>query len=153
FPALEALDAPSVLEALARRFAEREEVLLRVAANRATSDATLADIAALASEALAERIALNETRLLGAPEVIEALYKNRNTRMSTADRLVELCARSGVTLEGIPAFRQHVESLRGQLIAEPSDVPLPGDSLFQDALAADGADQEAIERDDDGEET
>ena len=33
---------------------------------------------------------MNQQQLISAPALIEALYKNRNTRMSTADRLIEL---------------------------------------------------------------
>ena len=96
-------------------------------------------------------IALNQERLLAAPKIIEALYMNRNTRMSTADRLVELCARNGVKLDGIPAFDAHVAAIEGQLIPEPSDEPLPGDEIFQEALEADADDAEAVTEDDEGE--
>ncbi|MBK7153228.1 MAG: hypothetical protein IPH72_15890 [Sandaracinaceae bacterium] len=41
--------------------------------------------------------------MLNQPGIVEALYKNRNMRMSTADRLVELCARNGAELTASPA--------------------------------------------------
>jgi hypothetical protein len=53
--------------------------------------------------------------------------------MSTADRLVEFAARSGLDLPGIPTFQAHVEGLQGQLIPEPSDEPLPQDQAFAEA--------------------
>jgi len=87
--------------------------------------------------------------------VIEALYKNKHTRMSTVDRLVELAARNDVQLSGIPAFKAHVEAIRGQLIPEPTDEPLPGDAMFVDALAEDercSSSQEAVVEYDEQEE-
>jgi len=75
--------------------------------------------------------------LLISPTIIEALYKNRNTRMSTADRLIELAARNNLDLQGIPAYKDHVEALQGQLIPEPSDEPLPQDQVFNAALLED----------------
>lgn len=134
-----ACDAPlpaPVLELLADLFTD-EELLAKIAANPNTHDFTVERIARSASEALAERIAINEQRLLGAPAIIEALYKNRNTRMSTADRLIDLAARNQIELTGIPAFKDHVEALQGQLIPEPSDEPLPQDASFSAMLATD----------------
>jgi hypothetical protein len=137
-PACEAPLHPAVLEAITDAFEDQHEVMTRIAVNPNTHDFTLERIARGAGEALTERIALNETRLIGTPKVIEALYKNRNTRMSTADRLIELAARNGLDLTGIPAFKDHVEALMGQLIPEPSEEPLPQDQVFAQTLAVDG---------------
>jgi hypothetical protein len=57
--------------------------------------------------------------------------------MSTADRLIDLAARNRIELTGIPAFKEHVEALQGQLIPEPSDEPLPQDQSFTRTLGAD----------------
>lgn len=138
---------PAFLDRIAELFHDHEAVLDRVVQNGATADATIARVARACSEHLSESIALNQQRLLSAPRIVEALYKNKNTRMSTADRLVELCARHGVVLEGIAAFQQHVEAIRGQLVAEPSDEPLPSDVEFREALEADADDTDAIEQD------
>lgn len=148
---LAACDAPihpSVIDDLARRFAKRDDVLGRLCANHATADSTVAEIARGCSESVTEIIATNQQRLLAAPLIIERLYKNKNTRMSTADRLVELAARNDVEVTGIPAFKAHAEAIRGQLIPEPTDEPLPTDGMFQDALAAD-SDEDAFEASDD----
>jgi hypothetical protein len=142
-PACETPLHASVLDLLAD-LCEQHDTLARIAANPNTHDFTLERIARNASEALTERIAVNEARLLLAPKVIEALYKNRNTRMSTADRLVEFAARNGLELTGIPAFKDHVEALQGQLIPEPSEEPLPQDQAFRQTLAEDGDDQESV---------
>ncbi len=126
----------SFLDRLAELFREREDVLEQVAANAHTADGTVAYIAQRCSERISERIAVNEQRLLGAPKIIEALYRNKHTRMSTADRLIELAARNNVELD-IPTFKAHVEAIKGQLIAEPSEEALPSDIVFAAAVAAD----------------
>ena len=136
WPACEQPLHPTILDALATK-RPSEELLLRVITNPAASDATVERIARAGSETLCERIAVNEQRLLKAPSIIEALYLNRNTRMSTADRLIELAARNRLKLDGIPAYEAHVESLQGELIPEASDEPLPQDLAFNDTLAAD----------------
>ncbi|MFO0697039.1 MAG: hypothetical protein U0230_25925 [Polyangiales bacterium] len=145
---------PVFLDALADAVAGKEAALEAIAMNHATHDATIARLARTSSEHLSEVIATNQQRLLKAPEIIENLYKNKHTRMSTADRLIELAARNGVELPGIPAFQYHVEAIQGQLIPEPDDEPLPGDQIFAEAVAADGADADAVERpgDEEGEE-
>jgi len=142
-PACTAALPNGVLDVLADLFMQDIECQVLIAANDATHHTTIERLARGASEQLAERIAVNEARLLLAPTIIEALYKNRNTRMSTADRLIELAARNNLDLQGIPAYKDHVEALQGQLIPEPSDEPLPQDQVFNAALLED--------TDDDGE--
>ena len=132
------------LDYLAKAFASQFDVLERVARNAATGDFTLERLAATGSEALTEIIALNQRRLLECPRIIEALYANRNTRMSTADRLVELAARNGVRLDAIPAFDAHVAAIAGELIPEPTAEPLPGDRWFNEALEADSEDDDVM---------
>ena len=136
---------PAVLHFLGRTL-KHEDLLGRLVANHTAADETIHEVARTCSEVLAERIAVNESRLLHAPTIIEALYKNRNTRMSTADRLIELAARNGVVLHGIPSFQEAVEAVRSQLIPEPSDEPLPQDLAFQTTLAED-KDENAYEDD------
>ncbi len=138
---------PAFLQALAYSFSEQEEILELLVANHKTSDATIDYIARGGSEALCERIAINEQRLLRAPQIIESLYKNRAMRMSTADRLIDLAVRNNIELHGIPSFKAHAEAIRGQLIPEASQEALPTDKHFQKTLAADGDDPEAVERD------
>ena len=145
-PACEGDLHPSILHGLAKNFARREEVAQRLAANHSTGDATMAELALRCTEIVSEIIATNQTRLLGAPGIIEALYKNPNTRMSTVERLIELAARNDVELTGIPSFKHHVAAIQGQLIPEVSKEPLPTDNAFAEALAQDD-DTEAIEVD------
>lgn len=131
------------LHRLADIFRANEHVLATLAANNHTADATVELMARRATESLSERIATNEQRLLRAPDIIESLYKNKNTRMSTVDRMIELAARNGVDLPGIPSFKEHAEALQGQLIFEPTDEPLPMDQAFT-ATLADDKDEQAI---------
>lgn len=147
-PSCSAPLANGVLDLLADLWVNDIECQVLIAANDATHHTTIERLARGASEQLAERIAVNEARLLLAPTIIEALYKNRNTRMSTADRLIELAARNNLDLQGIPAYKEHVEALQGQLIPEPSDEPLPQDQVFNQALIEDSdVDDEIFEED------
>lgn len=128
---------PAFLDALADRFHGKDELLERLLANPSLSNTTMARIARTCSDRVAERVAVNEQRMLAAPLIVEALYKNRNTRMSTIDRLIELCVRNGVVLEGVATFQAHADAIAGQLIPEPSDEPLPSDVAFVRALETD----------------
>jgi hypothetical protein len=143
-PACTAALPNGALDILADLFVHDIECQVLIAANDATHHTTVERLARGASEQLAERIAVNEARLLLAPTIIEALYKNRNTRMSTADRLIELAARNNLDLQGIPAYKDHVEALQGQLIPEPSDEPLPQDQVFNAALLEDTDSEDEI---------
>jgi hypothetical protein len=146
FPACTEALHPAVFHEVALRFSTNDEVLARLVQNHAVADATIAKISAHCPERITEIISVNQKRLLAAPQIIEALYKNRNTRMSTADRLIELAARHEVELTGIPMFEELNRAILGQLIPEASDAPLPSDEAFARALEED-ADQDAVERD------
>jgi hypothetical protein len=94
---------------------------------------TVADMAAVASEPVTELIATNEERLLAHPVIIEKLYLNKQTRMSTADRIIELAIRNGIKVDGIPAFDQIAKALQNELIVEPTPEPTFDDLQFSDA--------------------
>ena len=134
---------PGFLDRLAELFVIRDDVLELVVSNPATDSGSVEWVAGRCSEKISERIAINEQRLLAAPKIIEALYRNKNTRMSTADRLIELAARNGVELD-IPTFQAHVEAIKGQLLPEPSEEPLPSDVAFSQALAEDSENAEEV---------
>ncbi|MEO0325028.1 MAG: hypothetical protein AAF447_18855, partial [Myxococcota bacterium] len=145
-PALqEPLPGP-IAGALARRLSARDEALGPLVQNPSLPDDALERVARNCSEPMSELISVNQQRLLSAPRVVEALYKNRNTRMSTADRLVELCARNGVRLDGIPAFDIHVEAIQGQLIVEATLESLPSDEAFKETVEMDSG-EDAVEVD------
>jgi hypothetical protein len=108
----------------------------RVLTHPSITAETVAVVAAMASEAVAELVATNEQRLLAHPEIIEKLYMNKNARMSTADRILELAVRNGIELKGIPAYKEAAAAIGQELIAEPSPEPTPDDILFKETDAA-----------------
>lgn len=124
---------PGPLDIFARVNGGKDEILSKLAVMPRVTNETLCHLAATGSEALTELLATNEARLLTAPEVIEKLYFNKNTRMSTADRLIELAYRNGVEVQGIPAFKELGEVLQNELIPAPDDEPSPDDLVFREA--------------------
>jgi len=146
------LAAPAIHE-LALRYHERVEVLERLLSMPAVDMETVEEIARIGGEAACEWVATNEQRLLANPKIIERLYLNRNTRMSTADRLVELAVRNQVVLE-IPAWKEVAAAIGEELIMEPTDEASPDDLLFKetralaDQLASDEVD--VFDEDDEG---
>ncbi len=108
-------------------------------------------------EGTTELVATNQELLLNNPQIIERLYLNKATRMSTADRLVELAVRNDVELQGIAAWKEVAQAIQGELIVEPSEEPLPDDELFweTDELAHELTDdglEDAFFEDDEGTE-
>lgn len=138
-PALEGDLLPHVLDHAATQLAGNEGALEKIILNRATDPTTIEALAKTASEHLAELISVNEARLLGYSKIIEALYLNRRTRMSTATRLVELAVRNGVALTGLEAFKEIAAAIGQELIPEASEEPLPTDLDFVQ-VHAEGAD-------------
>jgi hypothetical protein len=123
---------PAAIDALARALVERRDALEKLLAMPRVAMETVEEVARLGSESVTELIATNEDRLLKHPRIIELLYLNKNTRMSTADRLIDLAARNGVVLTGIPAFKEAAVALQNELIPEASDEPTPDDLLFKE---------------------
>ncbi len=111
---------PGVLALVAPMYARNVAVMEKIVAHPALLSQTVAAIAALASEAVAELLATNEQRLLAYPEIIEKLYMNKATRMSTADRVLELAVRNKIELKGIPAYKEAAIAIGNELVAEPS---------------------------------
>ncbi len=124
-----------VLDFFARRVWQKPKLIETVLLNKATDDRTFRHLATLCGETELELIAKNEARLLRHPEIIAALYMNPKTRMSTAQRAIELAVRNGVRVDGIPAFDEAARAIAdsGQL----SDEQLAAeDAAFQQAAAA-----------------
>lgn len=82
----------------------RAELIETVVLNQASADETIAKLAASATSKQADIIAENSQRVLRHPEIIAALYVNKNARMSTVDRVVELAVRNNVKVPGIAAW-------------------------------------------------
>jgi hypothetical protein len=102
---------PRVLDFFARRLWQKPRLLEVVLFNKQTSDETYRHLATLCAEPELELIAKNEERLLRAPAIIAALYLNPKTRMSTAQRALELAVRNQVRVEGIPAFDEAARAI------------------------------------------
>jgi hypothetical protein len=138
-PAMQIVDAalsskemhPAVLDALADSFTNDPTHLEKVLTHPAVLPDTIARIARKCDEMTSELIATNERLLLLNPAIIDALYLNKHTRMSTADRLLDLAVRNGVKLE-VPAFREAAEAIAEQPIAAPSEHPTEIDVLFRE---------------------
>ena len=132
-PLGEALPAP-LLHFFATRLPDhRTAALERILYNPATADETFLMLAGRLDESLLEIIFQNEVRLLRCPAIVEALFFNKRARMSSVNRAVELCARNGVRLEGIPAFDEIVSAIRQDPEATNGAAT---DGRFQAALAA-----------------
>jgi len=93
---------------------------------------TVVMIASKCSEEIAEIVATNEERLLAHPAIIEKLYLNKKTRMSTANRALELAVRNNVKIEGIPAYEEAALAIADELIPEASVEPNFSDILFKE---------------------
>ncbi len=129
---------PGVLSLLAPKYARNTTVMAKVLAHPDLPMSAVEEVAALASEGVAELVATNEERLLANPTIIEKLYMNKSTRMSTADRILELAVRNRVELKGIPAYREAAAAIGQELIAESSAEPTPDDLLFRETDRAAG---------------
>jgi hypothetical protein len=148
-----------VLDAIAPIYALDAKVMERLLAQPALQPETVVQVAQIANEAVSELLAVNEERLLKHPEIIEKLYMNPATRMSTADRMIELAVRNGLVLTGIAAFKEAAEAIKDELIAEAAAEPTPDDILFKETEATaqrievDAAKEDVVKRDEEtGEE-
>jgi hypothetical protein len=127
---------PGVLDVVAPRYATDPAMMERILGLPQIPLETIARCASKSSEEVSELIATNEERLLKHPPIIERLYMNKATRMSTSDRMIELAVRNGIELTGIPAFKEAVAALSEELIpVDPPDGPTPEDLEFK-AIAA-----------------
>jgi len=147
---------PGVLDLLASLYPE-DEILEKILFNPSVAVVTVERIASQGNEKTTEIVATNEQRLLEHPSIIKCLYMNKRTRMSTADRVLDLAVRNGKTVD-IPAFREAAEAIVDELIAAPDAEPTPDDLLFLEAQAegerldAEGVKHEVVTEDDEGKE-
>ncbi len=97
----EGLPAP-VLDWMSLRLGANETALELVLLNPATSDETVARLAATVSQKLTELVRQNELRLLRHDEIIRQLCRNPNALVSTLDGACDFCVRNGLTLLDVP---------------------------------------------------
>ncbi len=133
---------PRVLDLFADLVGTKPAAFEALVMNPATADQTIAQLAASAGAREIDRIAANEQRLLRHPEIIAAMYTNKQARMSTVDRVVELAVRNQVRVPGLAAWDEISRALQGH----PAPPPTPeSDALFaQVAEAATVADDSAL---------
>ena len=113
--------------------ATRRPVIEKILYNHATADATFLHLAKILDEEGMEIILQNEVRLLRLPAIVEAAYFNKQARMSSVSRALELCARNGIRLDGIPGFAETAQAI----LAEPyREAPAATDEVFAAVLAA-----------------
>jgi hypothetical protein len=125
---------PLVIDKLTSSYLQDTAVMDRLLAMPRVSMETVEAAASRCSEAVAELIAINEERMLAHPPIIERLYMNRSTRMSTADRIIELAVRNKLELTGVPAYKEVAIAIGQELVAERSDEPTPDDVLFRETI-------------------
>jgi hypothetical protein len=152
-----AADLPgSVILRLAGLYPNDHEVIEQLLRMPRITGAALEQMAAAADERAGELIATNEQLMLRHPIVIEKLYMNKRVRMSTADRLIELCVRNNIEL-GIPAFKEAAIAIKNELIPEPAAEPTFDDVLFKETIELAeriglGANEDTHELDEEGKE-
>lgn len=125
---------PFVIDKLAPAYLDDVSVMERLLGMPRIDLTTIESVAGRCKEDVAELIATNEQRMLAHPPIIERLYMNKSTRMSTADRIIELAVRNKLELTGIPAYKEVAIAIGQELIAEPSAEPTPDDILFRETL-------------------
>jgi hypothetical protein len=125
---------PFVIDKLAPAYIDDVSVMERLLGMPRIALTTIEVSAGRCKEHVAELIATNEQRMLAHPAIIERLYMNKATRMSTADRIIELAVRNKLELTGIPAYKEVAIAIGQELIAEPTAEPTPDDVLFRETL-------------------
>ena len=123
------LDA-RVLDFFARRVFSKRRCSRSCCSTRRPPTRPSATWPTLVGESGLEMIAKNEERLLRHPPIIAALYMNPKTRMSTAQRALELAVRNNVRVEGIPAFDEAARAI------QQSGAPDPAQLAKEDAAFA-----------------
>jgi len=125
---------PMVIDKLVSLYVDDAAVMERLLGMSRIAMETIEAAASRCQELVAELIATNEQRMLAHPSIIERLYLNKATRMSTADRIIELAVRNKLELTGIPAYKELAIAIGQELIAEASAEPTPDDVLFKETL-------------------
>jgi hypothetical protein len=114
---------PPVIHFFAERLPPtRIEPLERILYNQVAADETFVRLAARLGERELEVIVQNETRLLRSPAIVYQLFMNKQARMSSVNRAIELCARHNVRVEGIPSFDEIARSIAEDATAKNPEV-------------------------------
>ena len=133
---------PRVIDYFSKHADCRAELVDVIVLNQGSADATIARLAASATQKQVDLIAENEQRILRHPDIIAALYNNAKARMSTVDRVVELAVRNEIKVSGIAAWDEVSRAVL-QTADEPPMAAEEMDAIFE--KAAEGAeDDEAV---------
>lgn len=142
-----------VLDLVAHTVVGRPKMVQKIILNKKVADESLLSITPKMSEQEIELLARNERRLLSCPPIIEAIYLNRNTRMSTANRCIEFAARNKLELR-LPAYKEMLKAIGMETTEEdPIDQALMEEEQnlkFKNAL--DGIGEADLDDDDDDDE-
>lgn len=131
-----------VLDWLADRFAGKDAALELVLLNPAAADETLARLAPVVSQKLADIIRQNELRLLRHDPIIRGLCRNPNALASSIDGACDFCVRNGLTLLDVPQLVEAHKRVHG---VDPTvKPPEPGETA--EGLMAEYGDVLASER-------
>ncbi len=98
-------DLPECILDWLSKTTDNQTVLEKIALNPKTHDATLMDMAAVASREIVEIIANNHVRILKAPEIIEKIYNNPSARMAIIDKLLALAKEHNIELSGLKSVQ------------------------------------------------
>jgi len=131
-PAIAKLDMPEPIDFLAGLFSAQVDRMEAILLHRSIADETVERVARTCMKNVADLVAHNQERLLRRPAIIEALYLNKNTRMSTVDRIISFAIRHGLVLDGIPAYKELAAAI--------------GTEIRKDAPEASVADRRRLDR-------
>ncbi len=135
---------PRVLDLFAELVGDKPSAFEALVQNAAVADATIARMAQRAGAREIDRIAANEQRLLRHPEIISAMYMNKQARMSTVDRAIELAVRNNVRVPGLAAWDEIAKALQTDKAQPTAEV----DALFSIAADAVQDDDSALTKGD-----
>jgi len=115
---------PGVLDRLARVFISIVDHLVKIALNRAVADETLLFLAKRGKGAVLEIIGQNQARIATCPQLVQLLYYNRNSKMSTISRVVEFAVREDLPIQSMPGYKEIVAAVMGDArLARPGARP------------------------------
>ncbi|HEU4382393.1 MAG TPA: hypothetical protein VFR85_02725 [Anaeromyxobacteraceae bacterium] len=131
-----------VLDWLADRFPGKDQALELVLLNGATLDATMARLAPVVGQKLADIVRQNELRLLRCDDIIRGLCRNPNALASSVDGACDFCVRNGVKLFDVPQIVEAYKRVHG---VDPTASPPPEEETAA-ALIAEYHDELGRER-------
>jgi len=143
--ALEAPLHPMVLDFYSTQVKNQGPLIERVLLNPNAHTETILSMAGQLGERETEIISSNQERLLGNPEIIEALYFNPKARMSTVQRLLELAVRNGLNLSRVPQYQELAAGILGE--GKIQDIQAIDEDGFYDDQGLDDVFQEVMEVD------